>query len=89
MVCISVYKYFKGDKNPQHDLFWLEHKATGLSHKILGQVKDPLRYDRDGDRQNSAAISCQVLPALLIGVSAATRAENSGGEIKNDTNSDG
>jgi hypothetical protein len=48
-------------------------------YKILQYVKDPLSYDRDTNRQNLAAISCPVSPASLLGMSAAIRAENSGG----------
>jgi hypothetical protein len=57
-----------------------------VSRKFLRQVKDPLRYyERDTDRQNQRPF----LPASLLGVSSATRAENSGGWIGNDYNSDG
>jgi hypothetical protein len=40
--------------------------------KIL-RLKDTLTYDRDTDRQNSAAIFAQFLPAFLVGVSDETR----------------
>jgi hypothetical protein len=65
-----------------------EVKLSATCRKILWHVKDPLRYDKDTERQNSAAISHPVSPTLLISVSAATRAENSGGRIGNDYNSD-
>jgi hypothetical protein len=39
-----------------------EVKPSVPCRKILRHVKDPLRYDRDTDRQNSAAISYQVSP---------------------------
>jgi hypothetical protein len=32
--------------------------------KLLQQVKDPLRYDKDTDRQNSAVIARQVSPRV-------------------------
>jgi hypothetical protein len=56
-----------------------EVKPSVPRHKILGHVKNPLKYDRDIDRQNSRIFLAQFLPALLLGVSAASRAENSGG----------
>jgi hypothetical protein len=48
---------FKGDKNPYHDFRRKGSNAVGPCRKILRHVKDLLRYDRDTDRQNSAAIS--------------------------------
>jgi hypothetical protein len=49
-------------------------------HKVLQDViKDTLRDDTDTDMQNSAAIYAKFLPALLLGVSVATRVENTGG----------
>jgi hypothetical protein len=61
-----------------------EGKPSAPCRKILQHVKDPLRYDRDTDTQNSAAISRPVSPPLLLDVSAATRAQSSGGWIGND-----
>jgi hypothetical protein len=54
-------------------------KPSASCHKFLRHVQDPLRYDRNTDRQNSVAISCPVSPVLLLGVPAVTRAQNSGG----------
>jgi hypothetical protein len=39
-----------------------ELKPSAPCRKILWHVQDPLRYDRDTDRQNSAAISIPVSP---------------------------
>jgi hypothetical protein len=41
-----------------------EVKSRLACCRILWQVKDPLRYDRDTDRQNSAAISHPVSPCF-------------------------
>jgi hypothetical protein len=49
----------------------------------------PWGNDRDTDRQNSAAISRPVSPRFALGISATTRAENSGGWIGKNKNSDG
>jgi hypothetical protein len=46
---------------------------------ILWYVKNPLRYDTDTDRQNSADISYPVFPDLPLGAYLATRTENFGG----------
>jgi hypothetical protein len=53
---------FKDDKNPQHDFFRGEVKPSAACRKILRHVKYPLRFDRDTDRQNSAANSVPVSP---------------------------
>jgi hypothetical protein len=47
---------FKGDKNPWYDFLRREVKPS-TACKILWHVKDPYRYDRDIDRQNSVLIS--------------------------------
>jgi hypothetical protein len=47
------------------------------------------KFDKVTNRQNSTAISSPVSPASLLDVSAETRAENSGGWIESDYNSDG
>jgi hypothetical protein len=47
-----------------------------------------MRYDRESDRQKTAAIYLPVYPALLLGVSDATRAEDYVGWIWNDQNLD-
>jgi hypothetical protein len=39
-----------------------EVKPSAPCCKILWHVKDPLRYDRDTDRQNSVTISYPVFP---------------------------
>jgi hypothetical protein len=41
-----------------------EAKPAAPCHKILWHVKDPLRYDRDPDRQNPAAISHSFSPCF-------------------------
>jgi hypothetical protein len=46
--------------------------------RFYGMLKIPTGMI-DTDRQNSEVISRPVLPALLLGVSVATRAENCGG----------
>jgi hypothetical protein len=46
--------------------------------KISRNVKYPLKYGTGTDKQNSAAVSRLFLPASLLSVLAATRAENSG-----------
>jgi hypothetical protein len=56
-----------------------EVKPMTQCRKILRHVKDPLKYDRGTDRQNSTAISHPAFHASLVLVSAATRAENSSG----------
>jgi hypothetical protein len=56
---------------------------------VLQDVKDTLRDDTDTDMQNSVAIYAKFLPALLLGVSVATRVENTGGWRRNDSNSEG
>jgi hypothetical protein len=43
-----------------------EEKPSAPCRKILRHVKDPLRNDRDTDRQNSAAISRPVFPGSLL-----------------------
>jgi hypothetical protein len=40
-------------------------------------------------RKSSRPFLAKILPASFLGVSAATKAENSGGWIRNDYNSDG
>jgi hypothetical protein len=75
---------FNGNKNRSTTSFGEEVKPSAPCCKILLHVKDPLRYDSDTGRQNSAAISRPFHPASLLGVSAATRADNSGGLIGND-----
>jgi hypothetical protein len=58
---------FKGDKNSIALLsFRWEAKQSAPCHKILQHVKDPLRYDSDTVRQNSAAISCLVSLCFAI-----------------------
>jgi hypothetical protein len=41
-----------------------ELKSSAPCHEILRHIKDPLRYDRDTDRQNSATISHPVFPRV-------------------------
>jgi hypothetical protein len=53
-----------------------EVKLSVPCRKILRNVKDPLRYDRDTDRQNSRTFLAKFLTDSLLGVSASTRAEN-------------
>jgi hypothetical protein len=53
--------------------------TTSFDGEILRHVKDPFRYDRKAvliDGKTSAAILAQFLPASVISVSAASRAEN-------------
>jgi hypothetical protein len=47
-----------------------EVKPSAPCRKDLRHIKDPLRYDRDTDRQNSEAIFHPVSPASLLDVSA-------------------
>jgi hypothetical protein len=49
----------------------------------------PWGNNRDTDKQNSAAISRPVYPRFTLGIYATTRAENSGGWIGKNKNSDG
>jgi hypothetical protein len=54
-----------------------EVKPSAICYKVLQHIKDPLRYDiLVGKIQQPFLV--QFLPALLLGVSAATRAVNSG-----------
>jgi hypothetical protein len=53
---------FKVDTIYRTTSFRGEVKLLASCRKILWHVKDPLRYDRYNDRQNSAPISCQVCP---------------------------
>jgi hypothetical protein len=53
---------FKGDKIHSIPSFGLEVKAEVPCRKILWHVKDPLRYDRDIYKQNSATISHPLSP---------------------------
>jgi hypothetical protein len=70
---------FKSDKNHNMISFGGEVKPSAPCRKIIRHAKNPLRYDRDTDRQNSAAISRPVYPRFALGISAVNRTENSGG----------
>jgi hypothetical protein len=59
--------------------FGLEVKPSAPCREIFRNVEDPLRYDRETYLQTSRAFLVKFIPASLLGVSAATRAENSGG----------
>jgi hypothetical protein len=71
-------------KIPKHAFLRRRIKQSAPCCNILRHVKDPLRYDRDTDRQNSAVFFTQFLPSSLPGFFAATWEENSGGWIGND-----
>jgi hypothetical protein len=90
VIVLAVFPKFRGFKHGRGQ--WIlsaiqirstpsfggEVNPSATCRNILQHVKDPLRYDEDTDRQNASAIFRSVSPALLLGVSAATRAEKSG-----------
>jgi hypothetical protein len=69
---------FNGEKIRSMTSFGGEVKPSSPGRKILQNVKYSLKYDRYTKvlRQNSADIARKFLPASLLGVSAATRADS-------------
>jgi hypothetical protein len=66
---------FKGDTNSQKTFLRMRSKAVGpISLRFYGILKTPSGMVHSY-RQNSAAISRQVLPVPLLGVTDATREE--------------
>jgi hypothetical protein len=53
--------------------------STPCCESLWRILKNPAEYERDASLAKFTAISCQVSPNLVLGVFAATRAENSGG----------
>jgi hypothetical protein len=89
--CAYVYQYF-ADSNPadsngflraikNHSMtsFGGEVKPLATFRKILRHVKDPLMYDRYTIGKIQRPFLAQFLPGSLLDVSAATKADNSGG----------
>jgi hypothetical protein len=74
---------FKSDKKCRMTSFTREVKLSAPYHKFLWHVKNPYRYEKRYLLAKFTNISPQVSSPSLLGVSAATRAENSSGWIRN------
>jgi hypothetical protein len=88
MVVFAIRPKFAGSNTAESDGFLKAIKILSTTFfgyqvkpsapcKIFRHVKDPLRCDRDADRENSAVISRPFLPPSLLGVCSATREKNS------------
>jgi hypothetical protein len=71
--------YFTGDKIGTTTSFGGEIKQSANSVRFYGMLKNSRGMNRQNYRQNSRTFLAMFLPVSLLGVSAETRAENSGG----------
>jgi hypothetical protein len=70
---------FKGDKNLQHDFLWRSKAVSTMLLRFYGMLKIPRDMIETLIGKIQQPFLAKFLPTLLLGVSDAIKAENSGG----------